>query len=63
MKLTTRLTIFAMTALAIGMTSCKTNESNYRAAYEAAKQKNEESRSRTPCMKKYATKLSTRALS
>lgn len=44
MKLTTRLTIFAMTALAIGMTSCKTNESNYRAAYEAAKQKNEESR-------------------
>lgn len=44
MKLTVKIAMAATALLAMTVTSCKTNESNYRAAYEAAKQKNEESR-------------------
>lgn len=44
MKLTSKIALLAAAVIAVSATSCKTNESNYRAAYEAAKQKNEESR-------------------
>lgn len=44
MKLTSKIAVIAAAVIAIAATSCKTNESNYRAAYEAAKQKNEESK-------------------
>ncbi len=44
MKLTTRIAMIIVAAFAVTITSCKTTEANYRAAYEAAKQKTEESR-------------------
>ena len=44
MKLTTRIAMIIVAAFAVTITSCKTTEANYRAAYEAAKQKTAESR-------------------
>lgn len=44
MRFTSKIALVALTAFTITATSCKTNEANYRAAYEAAKQKNEDSR-------------------
>lgn len=44
MKTISRIITMTAVSVAVIFTGCKTNESNYRAAYEAARQKNEETR-------------------